>query len=92
MNRHKEAPPSEAGRAAGHDTRHAEMSSKGGKNGITPASNVAVRNASQVAAAKATEGYLECRHVGCDMSVRPSARKKGAKTCGRPNCAKNTKK
>ena len=70
--------------------KHIEASSTGGRNGITPASNLAVRNASLVAAAKATEGYLECRHVGCDMSVPPSKRKRGAKTCGRTNCAKNT--
>ena len=52
--------------------------------------NVAVVNASRAAAARATGGFLECRYVECHRSVIPARRKKGATTCGKPNCAKNT--
>ena len=46
--------------------------------------NITVLNASRVAAARATEGFLECRYAGCHRAV-----KKNRMTCGKTNCPKN---
>ena len=51
--------------------------------------NITVLNASRVAAARATEGFLECRYAGCHRSVTRSKRNRGATTCGKTNCPKN---
>eukprot|EP01048_Picozoa_sp_COSAG05_P004488 COSAG05_NODE_243_length_13035_cov_115.270022_7_plen_108_part_00 len=48
----------------------------------------AVLNASRVAAARATEGFLECRHAGCHRAVARSGQKKRKTTCGKTNCPK----
>ena len=46
-------------------------------------------NASRVAAARATEGFLECRYAGCHRAVARSRQKQRKTTCGKTNCPKN---
>ena len=92
MKQHQASDASAAGQAAGHKTRHEEMTFKGGVNGGKvgdDARSSSHANAIRAAGARTTEGSLECNIVGCHKSVAPSRRKKNFRTCGRPTCAKN---
>ena len=83
--------PEKYSMAGGDGLKSAAAASKGRKGGSEGGTreHITVLNASRVAAARTTEGFLECRYAGCHRSVTPGRRKSRATTCGQKNCPKN---